>query len=43
MKILKGKGEFNFGNCFIIAIGQAFDIRIKILGVMFNLIDVCIH
>src|SRR5688572_8053852 len=40
MKIYKGKGEFNYGNCFIVAIGQAFNIRIKMLNVMFKLINV---
>ena len=40
MKIYKGKEEFNYGNCFVIAIGQAFNIRKRMLNVLFSLINV---
>lgn len=38
MKIKQGKPGFSYGNCFVVAIGQAFNIKQPVLRVMFELI-----
>ena len=40
MRIKTGRAGFNYGNCFVLAIGQAFRIKQSLLEAMFRLIGV---